>query len=123
MIVKQASHLPVIEIQHVEREGHYVLFNQKQIARFDGPTAYEDATRCCAVLVQNEIAKLGKQQPVQQPELPEHEQYRQELVERARAKYPDASPELAARIDKEITRRVEMVQSYQAHLERVFEKF
>jgi hypothetical protein len=179
--------LPVIEIQRVEGEGHYVLVNQKQVARFDGPTAYDDATRCCAVLVQNEISKIDpQQQPYQvrdgntgrvlsahptiedaneiafsienglpyagvpasglavefwcrqpdgqyrqmtprqvergleagKPELAEHERYRRELVERARAKYPDATPELAARIDKEITRRVECVRTYQAHLEK-----
>jgi hypothetical protein len=179
--------LPVIEIQHVQGEGHYVLLNQKQVARFDGPTAYDDATRCCAVLVQNEINKLDQQQQPYQvrdgntgrvlsghptiedanevafsiengapyagvpaanlavefwqrqpdgnykqmtpeqvergleagkPELAEHEQYRRELVERARAAYPTATPELAARIDKEITRRVEMVRGYQAHLEK-----
>src|SRR4051794_11024656 len=35
--VTRVDRLPVIEIQHVEREGHYVLVNQKQVARFDGP--------------------------------------------------------------------------------------
>jgi hypothetical protein len=44
------------------------------------------------------------------------EEYRRELVERARAKYPDATPELAARIDKEVQRRVNIVKTYQDHL-------
>jgi hypothetical protein len=61
----EKADLPVIEIQYIEDEGHYVLVNQKQVARFDGPSGYDDATRCCAVMIQNEIKQIEQQQ--QQP--------------------------------------------------------
>jgi hypothetical protein len=115
MNIEKAQHLPIIEVRHVEGEGEYVVIDGKQIARFDGPEAREDAARCCATLVEREIVKLGQQQP----ELPEHESYRKELVERARVKYPDATLEQSARIEKEINRRVEIVRTYQEHLLKV----
>jgi hypothetical protein len=65
MSIQKVTDLPVIEIQHVESEGHYVLFNQKQVARFDGPDAYKHASECCATLVQNEIKRLDQQQNYQ----------------------------------------------------------
>ena len=50
--------LPVVEIQ--SQDGQlYVTVDGKQWARFDGPTGYENAARCCATIVVAEIKKLS----------------------------------------------------------------
>jgi hypothetical protein len=101
--IEKTQHLPVIEIQHVENEGEYVLVNQKQVARFDGPTAYDDASRCCATLVQNEIARLERQSIEQAAP---HQRYRALLDQISDLRYPDAGPEMRTRIESSIDKKV-----------------
>lgn len=43
-------------------------------------------------------------------------EYREELIAKARHRYPDADSELAAKLDREINRRVELLRGYQDQL-------
>jgi hypothetical protein len=72
-------------------------------------TLYEEAKRLVKPAAQAQRA----------PELDEPERYKQQLRERAAAKYPNASPEQTAKLEKEIQRRVEVVRSYEQHLLKV----
>ena len=48
--------LPLIESQSVTDEGHFVVVDERQWARFED---YEDAARCCATLSAQAIRKLA----------------------------------------------------------------
>jgi thioredoxin-like negative regulator of GroEL len=101
MRIRRFDSLPVYEIEEVKGEGHYVKHDGRPVARFDGPTAYDDATRCCATLVQNEINKIEQAPPVAP-----HDRYRELLREIADLRYPDASAEFRTRIEASIDFKV-----------------
>jgi hypothetical protein len=111
-LATRVDRLPVIEVEHVDKEGWYLVVDGRQVGRFE---QYDQAAACAAAWTQDEIAKLGGKLTEPPPMIEPHqaespiEKYERLLREISELKYPpsERSPELCEKIERTIQQKVQ----------------
>lgn len=57
--ITRVDHLPQVEIETVPGQGHYVVVDGRQWARFDDR---EHAAQCCATIINGEVERLTRKE-------------------------------------------------------------